>query len=209
MLCESTSYLVCRDLRENPTVVCDFEIYEKFHLQNSYKGYSEADNRTKKEILWEMSNFFCEFMDSQTCLYWKKHPESSQREKTVPSNTLIIGGQAIITELGNDPEKFISAPPNTSILTYTSRRWQREKRKENIKGSTYQSCRVCLGQIRERALWSSSAVSHTQCKLGVSVQHATVCFLQKRTPNRSSSFPFVHLCLNSKGLVKLVSKDVS
>ena len=55
-------------------------------------------------------------------LVLKKHPESSQREKTVPSNTLIIGGQAIITELGNDPGKFISAPPNTSTLTYTSRR---------------------------------------------------------------------------------------
>lgn len=85
--------------------------------------------------------------------------------------------------------------------------------KRTQKTSTYQSCRARLGQTRERALWSSSAVSHIQCKLGVSVQHATVfcfCFvLQKRTPNRSSSFPFVHLCLNSKGLVKLVSKDVS
>lgn len=55
-------------------------------------------------------------------LVLEKGPQSSQREKTVPSNTLIIGGQARITELGYDPEKFISAPPNTSILTYTSRR---------------------------------------------------------------------------------------
>lgn len=34
-----------------PLVVCDSEIYEKFHLQNSFKGCSEADNMTKKVIL--------------------------------------------------------------------------------------------------------------------------------------------------------------
>lgn len=62
------------------------------------------------------------------------------------------------------------------------------KKERKQKASTYPHCRARLRQIGNRALRSSSAVSHTQCKLGVSVQHATVCFLQKRTPNRSSSF---------------------
>lgn len=138
----------------------------------------------------------------------KKSLESSQRKAfIIPPSTLITGRQTGSTELGGNPVK--SSLPNMDSLTQMNSKRRGKKWKENITGFYLPKLQGPPQQVRDRALWSSSAVSHTQCKLGVSVQHATVCFLQKRTPNRSSSFPFVHLCLNSKGLVKLVSKDVS
>lgn len=168
----------------------------------------------EKEILWQkgrllkISNFFSKIHYLKIDNI-KEKPGIKSNRKTfiIPPNTLITRGQAGSIELGNNPEKY--SLPNMDSLTQMSSKRQGEKQKENITGFYLPKLQGLPQQVRDRALWSSSAVSHTQCKLGVSVQHATVCFLQKRTPNRSSSFPFVHLCLNSKGLVKLVSKDVS
>lgn len=72
---------------------------------------------------------------------------------------------------------------------------KRERRRKNKKASTYQRRRARHGQIRERALWSSSAASHTQCKLGVSIQHATFvlfCFCKKEPHTGRPLFP---LCI--------------
>jgi len=56
-------------------------------------------------------------------LILKKDLESGQlldKEKrlhAVPSSSLLIEGQAGSTELGNNPEKSSSVPPNMGILT--------------------------------------------------------------------------------------------
>lgn len=154
-------------------------------------------------------NFFCKIYNlKNTDIEEKPGIKPNRKDFIIPPSTLITGGQAGSTELGSNAEK--SSLPNMDSLTQMNSKRQGEKWKENITGFYLPKLQGLPQQVRDRALRSSSAVSHTQCKLGVSVQHATVCFfLQKRTPNRSSSFPFVHLCLNSKGLVKLVSKDVS
>ena len=92
----------------------------------------------------------------------KKGLESSQREKTVLSNTLVIGGEAGITVSGNNPEKFISAPPNMGILTSTSRKRQREKTKENIKGFYLPGLQgVPWADKRESLMGQLSRIAHT------------------------------------------------
>lgn len=78
---------------------------------------------TEEKILLKTSNFFSEIPQVSKMLILKKDLESGQlldKEKrlhAVPSSSLLIEGQAGSTELGNNPEKSSSVPPNMGILT--------------------------------------------------------------------------------------------
>lgn len=86
------------------------------------------------------------------------------------------------TELGGNPVK--SSLPNMDSLAQMNSKRRGKKWKENITGFYLPKLQGPPQQVRDRALRSSSAVSHTQCKLGVSVQHATVCFFAKKNPKQ-------------------------
>lgn len=78
---------------------------------------------TEEKILLRTSNFFCEIPRVSEMLILKKDLESGQlldkkkRLHAVPSSVLFIEGQAGSTELGNNPAKSSSVPPNMGILT--------------------------------------------------------------------------------------------
>lgn len=172
----------------------------------------------QRQTIWQRksvsqtSHFFCE-IQSLRMLILKKGLESSQREKTThcsfqhPCNWGI--GRKHWAGKSSREIHFSPTKHGHSNLNKQEKTQGEEKRKHKRLLLTRVAGYALGRQEREPYGAAQPYGTHSVSLVLESSMRLFLVFLQKRTPDRSSSFPFVHLCFNSKGLVKLVSKDVS